>query len=101
MVKESNDPSDLEKFLSLFPDGKLVDVAKFKLNKLKSKKVAPSLLVKKNQIKNDKTFGASVDKPVITSVEVTDKNLTSGGIFSVTLTVASNTEVNWLSQSLT
>ena len=90
LVKESNDPSDLEKFLSLFPDGKLVDVAKFKLNKLKSKKVAPIPLVKKNQIKNDKTFGASldtsVDKPVITSVEVTDKKLTSGGIFSVTLT---------------
>ena len=39
-------------------------------------------------------------KPVITDVRVAEDNLTDGGVFSVTLTVSSNTEVNWLSQSL-
>ena len=34
MIKDTTDPSDLEEFLSLFPRGKLVQVAKFKLKKL-------------------------------------------------------------------
>jgi len=37
MVKDSDDPNDIEEFLALFPDGKLAAVAKFKFKRLQSK----------------------------------------------------------------
>ena len=54
MVKDSDDPNDIEEFLALFPGGKLVAVAKFKLKKLQPKVGKPISPVKRTQIKPNK-----------------------------------------------
>ena len=54
LVKDSDDPNDLEEFLALFPDGKLAVVAKFKLRKLQPKVGTPISPAKKTQIKPNK-----------------------------------------------
>jgi len=54
MVKDSDDPNDIEEFLALFPKGKLVAVAKFKLRKLQPKVGKPISPAKKTQIKPNK-----------------------------------------------
>ena len=54
MVKDSDDPNDIEEFLALFPEGKLAAVAKFKLRKLQPKVGKPISPAKKTQIKPNK-----------------------------------------------
>ena len=54
MVKDSDDPNDIEEFLALFPDGKLAAVAKFKFKRLQSKVGKPISPAKKTQIKPNK-----------------------------------------------
>jgi formylglycine-generating enzyme required for sulfatase activity len=77
MVKDSDDPDDLEKFLSLFPEGKLEAVAKFKLEKLQAKTTVSETRVrpipeKKPEIKTKETQPSVDDSEDFTGIEVVD-----------------------------
>ncbi len=67
MVKDSNNPNDIQEFLAMFPEGKLAKVAAFKLRKLQPESAQnPSLnsiKSKPDQMIQDETSQAEPNQP--------------------------------------